>query len=519
MPSQHPAAPPAPPARAVRAVAVLASLSVTLGLALAWSLVRRPAPELNLQRALEDPQLRASVVAQLVERGGGWWDSHPDAAIGHILQPGARRTTRAGIELRANRFGLREREYALPKPDGTTRIVLLGDSYVHAAGVADGERMGRVLETELATRAGAAAPIEVLHIGIPSWDVVAACSFLRRQLDLLQPDLVVHFTVENDLDDLESVRGFGSLAPWGAAQPERAGALIQGRYAAQRLGFRSPSQLNAGEDLESRERYARAAGAIERLSAAVRARGGEYLLGLAWGADNAIAARQLTPGLDPTQVLLIAGGFSNEREHWVAPDDRHWNAAAQGRLARLLYGVLLRRSLLEQLRLPPWADAESEVGAIHEAGLAELALLEAHDRSGRPRADRVARLTEPADARAAGDDEGVHFHGGLWRDGSVSPYASIVLRNTPRGSLRLRGRCLDRGELDGARVEVWVEDSLAGSFELRRGRALEESWPLPEATAERAFVTVRLKAEDFVYAGDDLRRCVAFELDRIETAP
>ena len=94
------------------------------------------------------------------------------------------------------------------------RVVLLGDSFVFGNSVRAEDRFGVLLEKELSARSRSTTEtgIEVLHIGIGSWNTRAQCSFLRRQLSDYDPDLVVQVFIGNDLDDNYGVRGFGTLA-------------------------------------------------------------------------------------------------------------------------------------------------------------------------------------------------------------------------------------------------------------------------------------------------------------------
>jgi len=106
-------------------------------------------------------------------------------------------------------------------------------------------------------------------------------------------------------------------------------------------------------------------------------------------------------------------------------------------------------------------------------------------------------------------------HGGIHGGGFVAPYAAVILRGGGRRTLRLTGTCLDRSELAGARVAVYVEESKVGEFTLAAGAPIDESFPLPEAVAARPFVSARLQASDYAYGGAELRHHVVFRIRRI----
>src|ERR1043165_8866944 len=117
------------PAVERRLVVGLASLSIALLGAcgfLGWKLARHTGGGTVFgEDALRDPALRAEVGRQLAESNKQPFDSHPDPEVGRVLVAGGQRD---GFS--TNAYGLRERPFALDKPAGTVRIVLLGDSFV-----------------------------------------------------------------------------------------------------------------------------------------------------------------------------------------------------------------------------------------------------------------------------------------------------------------------------------------------------------------------------------------------------
>ena len=185
--------------------------------------------------------------------------------------------------------------------------------------------------------------------------------------------------------------------------------------------------------------------------------------------------------------------------------------AGMQRLGALLYGVIRGGGYLPELELPAWPEASRELREIHAAGLTELAV--------EPSTQALRTLDEVLDVAGIRRSEAIHIHGGLHPGGLVGPYAALAMRNVPGGRLRLLGRCLPRTELDGTRVEVRANDVTVGTIELRAERELDESWTLPDELSGEEFLTVVLAADDFVYAGPHLRRCVTLQLDRLEVRP
>jgi hypothetical protein len=174
---------------------------VCVGLAGACVILWNRGAEASPVNELDDPRVREAAVARLVAAGAGGWDTFPDPEVGRVLQPDLRGRSMSGVGLASDELGLREGPVARPKPAGTTRVVLLGDSFVMREAVEAGDRLGVFLAKDLRALDGAGAgPIECLHFGLDSWNIVAEAAFLRRQLGLVQPDLVVHLLIRNDLE-------------------------------------------------------------------------------------------------------------------------------------------------------------------------------------------------------------------------------------------------------------------------------------------------------------------------------
>lgn len=101
-------------------------------------------------------------------------------------------------KIRTNAMGLRDREFALPKPAGTFRVLSLGDSYAFGWGVALEETYAKRLEQALnADEPG--KPLEVVNAGVPSYESWRELKLLERIGPALQPDLVICQIADNDL--------------------------------------------------------------------------------------------------------------------------------------------------------------------------------------------------------------------------------------------------------------------------------------------------------------------------------
>jgi hypothetical protein len=96
-----------------------------------------------------------------------------------------------------NKYGFREREFAVPKPPGVCRIMVLGDSFTWGKGVWVEERYTTLLETYL-NQAYPYKKFEVLNFGFAGAPTTRERDSLRDYKDLVQPDLVVVGFVLND---------------------------------------------------------------------------------------------------------------------------------------------------------------------------------------------------------------------------------------------------------------------------------------------------------------------------------
>ena len=186
---------------------------------------------------------------------------------------------------------------------------------------------------------------------------------------------------------------------------------------------------------------------------------------------------------------FVSDAFSDDQENWVSPQNSHWNRLGHERIAKLVYGL---------------------VEEIHGAGLRDVA-----DAKQLARYVRRLELASDVDFTRLAEDGVQHLNGGGRRRGVRVSYASVALANPRATSLRVRGQCLARPELDGARVDVWLDDERVGELVLRDGVELDERFDVPAELAEREYLSVRFVAEDFVYADASLHPCVVFRLVRL----
>jgi hypothetical protein len=138
----------------------------------------------------------------------------PDPIVHHRLWPATSTTLQTEdfrVTLDVNRYGMRGKEPESPKPAGTFRLIMLGDSFTMGEGVADDQAFPALLEKSLASRLP--VHVEVLNAGVDSYAPILSYLDLRENLFRWEPDAVV---LGLDLSDLLQEQYYRSLAVRGA---------------------------------------------------------------------------------------------------------------------------------------------------------------------------------------------------------------------------------------------------------------------------------------------------------------
>ena len=110
-------------------------------------------------------------------------------------------TNEYDVRFRSNLYGFKDIDHKLLKPTDTKRILLLGDSYVEAAGVSPESYMARVIE-KLAFKDGIS--LEVISMGMSGWGQAHHLATYERLGKQFDPDIIISFFVNNDLWNNES---------------------------------------------------------------------------------------------------------------------------------------------------------------------------------------------------------------------------------------------------------------------------------------------------------------------------
>ncbi len=102
--------------------------------------------------------------------------------------------------VRISSQGLRDREYAVQKPEGVKRIAVLGDSFVFGFGVEENEAFAKVLE-RLLNGNNSRGKYEVMNFGISAYGTEQEYLLLRDTVAAFHPDMVVLSFFPNDLKE------------------------------------------------------------------------------------------------------------------------------------------------------------------------------------------------------------------------------------------------------------------------------------------------------------------------------
>lgn len=102
------------------------------------------------------------------------------------------------VEINQHGWNSSHKVYKDLKPEGTTRIAVIGDSYVQASAVNVREGFAEVVEQEL-TKNGIKA--EVYRFGIDGAPLTQYLHMLRREALQYKPDVVVLQLIHNDFDE------------------------------------------------------------------------------------------------------------------------------------------------------------------------------------------------------------------------------------------------------------------------------------------------------------------------------
>ena len=150
------------------------------------------------------------LAAELVLRIMGYGNIEiyePDPVVFWKLKPGQKCYTKIDHRpVRINSRGTRGREFDVPKPVDTIRIISIGDSRTFGWGLSDEETYSALLEKLLQEKFSSRKKIEVINCGVNAWSFGQMAAYFKNYALSWQPDMVVlgaangwtQFTDNND---------------------------------------------------------------------------------------------------------------------------------------------------------------------------------------------------------------------------------------------------------------------------------------------------------------------------------
>ena len=250
--------------------------------------------------------------------------------------------------VRTNALGFREPRLPGPKPPGTRRIVVLGDSFTHGYGVEENEAYPRVLE-------GLLPGVEVINLGVPATCPLDYAANFEEVGRTYEPDLVLVGLMANDVHDVVYLRERGvrllsallHQVQDGLAEPRPLWKRLPSifwpdLYALASRAVRGPGGGSAAVAREPKDGRAPSAPLLPR------ERWKEVLHELAERYDNADEVERRLPTLPPERLDRIQTVLTVGRES----DEDH---------AMYELGALLEpRDYIDRLKLPPRYEAAWE---------------------------------------------------------------------------------------------------------------------------------------------------------------
>ena len=275
------------------------------------------------------------------------------------LRPGVDAVVgRQPVRIRINAAGFRDDvDYPQEKPAGTSRVVLLGDSFTFAGKVALADTMAKGIEARL--REASTRRWEVLNLAVPGYNTEQEATTLEDVGQGYAPDVVVVAFVLND------ALPAGQLVPKASRIPEPVRRVLKRSYLVQflyerekvlRSEWRKGSFKGASEVADLRPDtpgFRHVEAALTRVRDVAAARDARLLV-VIWPMLERLRAYPFGPqhalvvgtcerlGVPALDLLPVFRG-RDERALWVATNDHHPNASAQGLAAEAVAAELRRR--------------------------------------------------------------------------------------------------------------------------------------------------------------------------------
>jgi lysophospholipase L1-like esterase len=292
------------------------------------------------------------------------------------LKPGADDVVgRERVRIRVNAAGLRDdREYAVPKPAGVRRVLVLGDSFTFAGKVVLEQSFPKRLEERLrqATHAGR---YEVLNLAVPGYNTRQQALLLEERGLAFEPDQVIVAFVLNDALPAAQLVPLHSRVPLPLRRLLKRLALVQfvaasvKRLPAILAGGRFKGGSEAAELMEGSSGWRAVQEALDAIHGLTTRQGAGLLVAIwpmleglegayPFGAQHALVAGFCRERGIAVLDLLPAFHRGRTEDYWVARDDHHPNALAQRVVADAIFEAMRRGELEREPERASGAAAE-----------------------------------------------------------------------------------------------------------------------------------------------------------------
>ncbi len=175
--------------------------------------------------------------------------SEDDNILHHKFKPngtGRYKTTEFDTDYKINSLGLRDKEYSIPKPSNTFRILMLGDSFTEGDGVFSNETFSKRLEEKLQSFSSP-VKFEVINAGVGSYSPLLEYLYLKNYGLQLQPDLVIlNFDLSDVYDDISytaAARFDENGLPVGVSPSKEESGILKGSAASIKDWFKKNMRL------------------------------------------------------------------------------------------------------------------------------------------------------------------------------------------------------------------------------------------------------------------------------------
>jgi len=272
------------------------------------------------------------------------WGATPGIRFEHRPSATARLM---GVDVTTNRHGMRDDEAELEKPEGMTRVVVLGDSITFGWGVPQSMTYPEILEGLLnqSSDRGGATGVEVMNFGVGNYNTVDELAILRHRALAFQPDMILLGVFINDAE----LAAYNP--PAGIWQHSLFAVWLWGRVDAllRSFGWREDYRTYYRQlYLPTSPGFLKMQEALRTMAALCRERRLPLVVALIPELHSPDSVefedvyRRLwevaeDSGLPVVDLRRALPGDVDPRRFWVSPDDSHPNAEAQKLFAEQLY--------------------------------------------------------------------------------------------------------------------------------------------------------------------------------------